>query len=222
MYTILYVDDEHDLLDLGKLFLERTKEFQVEIALSAKEALASPAFQSCDAIVSDYMMPEMDGIAFLKAVRERSGSLPFILFTGRGREEVVIEAINNGVDFYLQKGGDPKSQFAELSHKIRMAVERKRAVDELRSACGQLAASQEELKDQLSELKASEELLRESEEKYRTLVEHTEDGVFIAQEGKLLFVNHTFTSLTGYAAEELTGKPFAFLVAPEDREMVIS
>ena len=75
-------------------------------------------------------MPEMDGIAFLKIVRERFGDLPFILFTGRGREEVVIEAINNGVDFYLQKGGDPKSQFAELSHKIKMAVERKRAVAE--------------------------------------------------------------------------------------------
>ena len=48
--------------------------------------------------------------------------IPFILFTGRGREEVVIEAINNGVDFYLQKGGDPKAQFAELGHKIKKAV----------------------------------------------------------------------------------------------------
>ena len=57
-------------------------------------------------------MPDTDGIAFLRKIRE-SSDIPFILFTGRGREEVVIDAINNGVDFYLQKGGDPKSQFVE-------------------------------------------------------------------------------------------------------------
>jgi len=130
MYTVLYVDDEEDLLDLARLFLERSPEFSVKTQTSAQAALDSPLIATCDVIVSDYQMPGMDGIAFLKAVREKSKTLPFILFTGRGREEVVIEAINNGVDFYLQKGGDPKSQFAELSHKIRMAVERKQAVDE--------------------------------------------------------------------------------------------
>ncbi|MDO9034225.1 MAG: PAS domain S-box protein [Methanoregula sp.] len=130
MYTVLYVDDEQVLLDLAKVFLERSPDFCVKTQISAHAALNSPLITSCDVIVSDYQMPEMDGIEFLKAIRKRFGALPFILFTGRGREEVVIEAINNGVDFYLQKGGDPKSQFAELSHKIRMAVERKRAVDE--------------------------------------------------------------------------------------------
>jgi PAS domain S-box-containing protein len=134
MYTVLYVDDEPDLLDLARLFLERSPEFCVKTLTSAQEALDSPFLTTCDVIVSDYQMPEMDGIAFLKAVRKQSKTLPFILFTGRGREEVVIEAINNGVDFYLQKGGDAKSQFAELSHKIRMAVERKRAVDEGRES----------------------------------------------------------------------------------------
>jgi PAS domain S-box-containing protein len=130
MYTVLYVDDEEHLLDLARIYLEKSPEFRVNTQTSAQEALNSPFITSCDLIVSDYQMPEMDGIAFLKAVRERFGDIPFILFTGRGREEVVIEAINSGVDFYLQKGGDAKAQFAELSHKIKMAVERKRAVDE--------------------------------------------------------------------------------------------
>ena len=67
------------------------------------------------------------GSNYLKKVRKSFGSIPFVLFTGRGREEVVIEAINNGVDFYLQKGGDPKAQFAELAHKVRQAVTRRRA-----------------------------------------------------------------------------------------------
>jgi PAS domain S-box-containing protein len=129
MYTVLYVDDEQDLLDLARLYLEKSPEFCVTTRASAQEALDSPLITTCDVIVSDYQMPGTDGIAFLKAVRERYGEIPFILFTGRGREDVVIEAINNGADFYLQKGGDPKSQFAELAHKIHMAVERKRAMD---------------------------------------------------------------------------------------------
>lgn len=129
MYTVLYVDDEQDLLDLARLYLEQSPEFCVTTRTSAQEALDTLRIATCDIIVSDYQMPGMDGIALLKAVRERYGEIPFILFTGRGREDVVIEAINNGVDFYLQKGGDPKSQFAELAHKIHMAVERKRAMD---------------------------------------------------------------------------------------------
>ncbi len=74
----------------------------------------------------------MDGIEFLKQIRSSGNSIPFIIFTGRGREEVVIEAINSGADFYLQKGGDPNSQFAELSHKVKIAVERKRAANALK------------------------------------------------------------------------------------------
>jgi len=71
-----------------------------------------------DAIVADYEMPEMDGITFLREVRRRGMTTPFIIFSGRGREEVVIEAINNGADFYLQKNGNPSTQFAELRNMI--------------------------------------------------------------------------------------------------------
>ena len=79
-------------------------------------------------------MAEMDGIVFLKEVRSVHGDIPFILFTGKGREEVVIEAISSGVDFYLQKGGDPKALYADLAHKIGIAIERKRAVRELKDS----------------------------------------------------------------------------------------
>jgi len=51
-----------------------------------------------DAIVSDFQMPEMNGITLLREIRSTS-DIPFILFTGKGREEVVIDAINNGADF---------------------------------------------------------------------------------------------------------------------------
>ena len=132
MISLLYVDDEPDLLDLCKLFLEREGEFSVVTVTSAREGLQILAEGMTDAIVSDYQMPGMDGIAFLKQVRSEFKDIPFILFTGKGREEVVIEAIENGADFYLQKGGDPRAQFSELSHKIRQAVRRKKAEEELR------------------------------------------------------------------------------------------
>ena len=132
MISLLYVDDEPDLLDLCKLFLEREGEFSVTTVTSANEGLNILSDGKIEGIISDYQMPVKDGIEFLKQVRKDYKDLPFILFTGKGREEVVIEAINNGADFYLQKGGDPRAQFSELSHKIRQAVRRKKAEEELR------------------------------------------------------------------------------------------
>jgi PAS domain S-box-containing protein len=194
---VLYVDDEPGLLEIARLFLEETGNFQVFTSTSAKESLASSPILSYDAIISDYQMPGMDGIAFLKEVRHRYGDMPFILFTGRGREEVVIEAINNGADFYLQKGGDPTAQFAELGHKIRQAVARKRA--------------------ELSRIKA-ESSLRESEEKYRSLIDLVPLAVLVHRQGKIIYANPECVRLSGARhAEELIGKEILPLIHPDDR-----
>ncbi|MGA2912500.1 MAG: PAS domain S-box protein [Methanoregula sp.] len=123
MFSVLCVDDEPMLLELTKIFLEKTGDFRVDTLTSAPSALDTLTRTSYDCIISDYQMPEMDGIVFLKTVRSRGNVVPFIIFTGKGREEVVIEALNSGADFYLQKGGDPKAQFAELAHKIRQAIQ---------------------------------------------------------------------------------------------------
>lgn len=144
MYSVLYVDDEPDLLELGKLFLESSGEFAITTAISAERGIDLLTSLAFDAIVSDFQMPDMDGITFLRHVRSSFGDIPFILFTGRGREEVVIEAINNGVDFYLQKGGDPLAQFGELAHKIRQAARRKEietALSENREYLNQIFSS---------------------------------------------------------------------------------
>ncbi|MDO8841739.1 response regulator [Methanocalculus sp.] len=106
MINLLYVDDEPGLLEIGRLFLQKDSDINVDTAESAEIALESMKTMSYDAIVSDYQMPGMDGLAFLKAVRSSGDSIPFIIFTGKGREEVVIEALNQGADFYLQKGGE--------------------------------------------------------------------------------------------------------------------
>jgi PAS domain S-box-containing protein len=120
------------MLDITKLYLERNGEFSVEIVNSAQKAIEILREHPFDAIVSDYQMPEMDGIEFLIKVRASGNTIPFIIFTGKGREEVVIRAMNEGADFYLQKGGDAKAQFAELVHKIRQAVQQRRAERHIR------------------------------------------------------------------------------------------
>ena len=131
MYRILYVDDEPALLEIGKLYLEQSGQFSVDVITSAPDALPLLNSKTYDAIISDYQMPEMDGIEFLKKVRASGKTIPFILFTGRGREEIVIQALNEGADFYLQKGGEPQSQFTELIHKTQQAIQRRRAEESI-------------------------------------------------------------------------------------------
>jgi len=179
MISILYVDDEPALLELCRIFLEQTGEFRVETAESGKNALALLATKRFDAIVADYQMPEMDGIKLLKAIRSGVGEVPFILFTGRGREEVVIEALNNGADFYLQKGGDPRSQFAELMHKVKQAVSRRQA----------------------------EHDLRESEKRLADIINFLPDATLaIDREGHVIAWNRAIEDLTGIPAAEMLGK----------------
>ncbi|MFZ1957458.1 MAG: response regulator, partial [Methanoregula sp.] len=129
MIPVLYVDDESALLDITKHYLERSGEFRVDTATSANEAISKLMEQErlYEAIISDFQMPEMNGIEFLKKIRTTGNTIPFIIFTGKGREEVVIQALNEGADSYIQKGGEPKAQFAELAHKIRQSVQQRRA-----------------------------------------------------------------------------------------------
>jgi len=179
MISILYVDDEPGLLELCRIFLEQTGEFRVDTVESGAEALTRLATTQYDAVISDYLMPEMDGINLLKSIRQQDRDIPFILFTGRGREEVVIESINNGADFYIQKGGDPKSQFVELMHKVRQAVDKKRA----------------------------ERGLHESEKRLTDIINFLPDPTFaIDREGRVIAWNRSIEDLTGVPAAEMLGK----------------
>jgi signal transduction histidine kinase len=137
MISVLFVDDEPVQLEIGKQFLERTGNFSVDTLGSAREALASENLQHYDAIVSDYLMPGTDGIALLQEIRSAGNPVPFILFTGKGREETAILALNGGADFYVRKSVNADKQFAELGLRIQMAVQRQR--DKLAIQAGEKA-----------------------------------------------------------------------------------
>jgi PAS domain S-box-containing protein len=178
MLSVLYVDDEPALLNVGKLYLERRSDISVSISRSVDDALKLLDTTPFDVIISDYQMPGTDGIGFLRILKEKQSSIPFILFTGRGREEVVIEAINNGATYYIQKGGDSRSLFAELEHKIREAVRRHHA----------------------------EGTLKEIEQYYNTLFEHSGTGIITLDERLVIRQsNDEFSRMTGYAKSEVEG-----------------
>ena len=124
---VLHVDDEADFTELTATYLEREDDrFTVETATSATEGLEVIADDDVDCVVSDYDMPGRNGIEFLDSIRDHSPDLPFILFTGKGSEEVASDAISAGVTDYLQKerGTD---QYAILANRIKNAVEGRRA-----------------------------------------------------------------------------------------------
>ena len=188
MIRVLMVDDDPAVLEITKVFLERSGDIEVEAVVSALEATERLQDGGYDVIVSDYVMPEMDGISFLKQVRCRGSEIPFILFTGKGREEVVIEALNNGADYYLQKDANPKVLYAELIHQIRQAAERQKA----------------------------KKAVIESEERYRALFENMNDGLVLCEfvldaEGVpvdyvIKDANPQFEEIAGLGPDEAIGK----------------
>jgi PAS domain S-box-containing protein len=193
---ILVVDDDLSLLEVSKQILLLENGFVVETATSVTEALKKIEKHPYDAIVSDYEMPQKNGLEFLKELRQLKNETPFIMFTGRGREEVAIAALNLGADRYISKNGSPETVFAELSDALRKTLENKR----------------------------SKNLLVESETKYRTLVEESLQGIAIAQgvPPQIFFSNPSFGKMLGYSREELTSlspKEVMDLVYSTDRKV---
>jgi PAS domain S-box-containing protein len=139
MISVLLIEDDCNLLDITRDYLAKKGTISVHTATSAGEAIELIKTRNYDVIVSDYQMPDMDGIELLKYLRASGSDIPFIIFTGRSREQVVIEALNNGADFYLQKGDEPKTQFIELENMITQATARKRAETSLRESIRRLS-----------------------------------------------------------------------------------
>jgi len=178
---ILHVDDEPNLLKVAKQCLEIEDTFHIDTATSVDEANKMMKKREYDVIVSDYMMPGKSGLDFLRELREDGENVPFIIFTGKGREEVAVKALNLGADQYLNKVGNPETVYSELAHGIRKAIERKRANTRI----------------------------RESEERFRNIFENACDAmIYLDASGRILDVNHRTIEILGGSKKELVGKRF--------------
>jgi len=168
MYRVLYVDDEPGILELVRMYLESYGSMLVDTCPSADEAKDLVRKTGYDTIVLDYYMPDVNGIDFLKEVRQSGLDCPIIIYTGRGREDVVIDALNNGADFYLQKSGEPGREFADLYSKINLAIQKYYA----------------------------EKRVKETTALLRSTLESTADGIIVVDsEGKISAWNRKFVQM---------------------------
>ncbi len=188
---VLSVDDEAGFLKITKQILEVHDAFQVDTASSVDEAMDKMKKTTYDVIVSDYQMPGKDGLQFLKELRDGENDVPFILFTGKGREEIAIESLNLGADGYFNKMGDSETVYGELVHGIRQAVEKKKAEQEV----------------------------AKTRDEYLSITNLTGDIIVnIDREGRWAFLNDGACMFWGKPREELLGKTFRDYLHPEDYE----
>jgi len=127
----LHVDDDQSILEISKQILIDIGNFEIDDACCVDEAFKKLSTGQYDVVVSDQEMPQKNGLDFLKELREKNNQIPFILFTGKGREEVAIKALNLGADGYHNKQGAPETVYGELAHSIKLIVERHKTKEEL-------------------------------------------------------------------------------------------
>ena len=187
---ILYVDDDASFLEVSKQILSLESSFEVDTAESVEEACTKMESASYDAIVSDYEMPIKNGLDFLMELREQKTEIPFILLTGKGREEIVIKALNLGADGYVNKQGNPETVYGELTHYIRQSVEKKQA----KSA------------------------LNYSEKQLEAVIMNAPIGIAASHSASKLFetANATFCKILGYTQDELRNLTFSEITHPDD------
>lgn len=125
---VLLVDDEVEFLEIMAERM-RARDMEVTTSTSATEALSLIATESYDAVIMDFMMPEMDGIQALKAIKGKRPEMQIILLTGHATVEKGVEAIKAGALDFVEKPADLDA----LSEKIRTAHHKKAIIVEKQS-----------------------------------------------------------------------------------------
>lgn len=187
---VLHVDDTADFAEMVALFLPREDErIGVHTATSAEEGLEMVSEREIDCIVSDYDMPGYDGLEFFELVQEEHAEIPFILYTGKGSEEIASEAISVGVTDYLQKGSGTE-QYTILANRIRNAVNQTR----------------------------SEKAVERTREYFSTILDQASDYVMIVgEDGEVDYISPAVERVLGYSPEELAESDAFEYTHPDDQ-----
>jgi PAS domain S-box-containing protein len=173
----MHVDDDANFLSVAKQCLEMKADIEVESFQSVNEALEVLKNRKFDVIVSDYQMAEKDGLEFLNEIKALGIATPFILFTGKGRDEVAVKALNSGAFRYLDKRGDPEAAYAELASCIHQAARYAR----------------------------TQQMLKESEKRFRAIFDSSIDAILVLNDaGEIVYSNKSAKSMLDYAGDQIT------------------
>lgn len=142
---ILLVDDEPGVRESVQAYLEYSDDFQVQVASNANEAWDLLQYSTPELVISDIMMPEIDGYQFLKKLREdaRYENIPVVFLTARGMTSDRIQGYNSGCDGYLSKPFDPE----ELEAMVKNLIEKQRSLREKSPETAQLAEIAQDIRD---------------------------------------------------------------------------
>ena len=197
--SVVYVDDYDELCKLAKSGLETASD-ELAVETTTDPTSVPDRVDEFDCIVSDYEMPEVDGLELLRQVRVLDEDVPFILFTGEGSENVASDAISLGVTDYLTKGGG-QERFVRLANRIEGAVEAHRASEVVERTRSQAAQA-----------------IQRERARFRALIEHSPamTGV-LDSEGRFEYVSPSIEDVTGYTPREMRGELAFDYVHEDDR-----
>ncbi|HUU41051.1 MAG TPA: response regulator, partial [Desulfatiglandales bacterium] len=199
-FPILIVED--DLVSqrlLEKAFIHAG--YEVTSAENGRKALECFDKTFFPIVVTDWIMPEMDGLELCRAIRKRTdkGYVFIILLTSKDSTGDIISGLESGADDYLTKPFSYDELIARLNTGIRIL----KLEDSLKGVEREIRRYNEHLEDMVAE---RTENLRKSEEKYRTILENIEDGYYeIDIAGNFIFFNDALCNITGYPGNELMG-----------------
>ena len=147
--TIVIVDDEEMVLTSLNAFLSLETDYQIKTFISAKKAPEFIKNNDTGLVVSDYLMPEMDGITFLAKVKEIKPQVPRIVLTGYADKENAIKAINDvGLFQYIEKPWDNEDIliiFRNGLEKQKLIKRLDEKIEEINKAYGDLQDLQREI-----------------------------------------------------------------------------
>lgn len=140
--TVIVVDDEDMVLTSIDSFLGLETEYNVLTFTSATDALEYVRLNDFDLVISDYLMPEMDGISFLAEVKKIKPEVPRVILTGYADKENAIKAINEvGLFQYIEKPWDNN----DLLLTIRNGLEKQQLIKKLQEKIGEINSAYGEL-----------------------------------------------------------------------------